>query len=202
MYVLRGPRAPVPYKLMTKIKYSSSIQLAPTTIVTDVVHIFQANGTYDPDITGGGHQPRGFDQLMALYDHNVVVFSEITVMYPCSAVDSAPYIAHLSLEDFTSQSADLNAYLEKSDCVYKQVSGTQGYPTTLTLKRNPNTFLGRKDPLSDPNLKNSASANATEGAFWHVGLAIGSGTTPNSMRCHATITYTVVFIEPKDPGQS
>jgi len=200
-YVVRQPRAPVPLRLLTKMKYHTAINLSPVALNETVVHVFSANGTYDPDITGAGHQPRGFDQLMQLYDHNVVIYSEIYVIYPCSVVNSAPYIAHVALEDFTTV-ADLVSYAERSDSIIKPCSGAQGFPTTITMKRNPNKFLGRSNPLADPDLKNSVTGNANEQANWHVGLTRGSGTDPNSMRVQVTITYTCVFIEPKDPGIS
>lgn len=42
-------------------------------------HTFAANGLYDPDITGIGHQPKGFDQWMAVYNHFNVLGSKISV---------------------------------------------------------------------------------------------------------------------------
>jgi len=36
---------------------------------------FRANGMYDPEVAAGGHQPFGFDQLMARYQHFTVVYA-------------------------------------------------------------------------------------------------------------------------------
>lgn len=44
-------------------------------------YVFRANDCYDPDYTSTGHQPMGFDQLMAFYDHFVVSKSKITVQF-------------------------------------------------------------------------------------------------------------------------
>ncbi|WP_219929646.1 hypothetical protein, partial [Achromobacter pulmonis] len=36
-------------------------------------HIFRANSVYDPDESGVGHQPTGFDQLMEFFQYYTVV---------------------------------------------------------------------------------------------------------------------------------
>jgi len=56
--------------------------------------VFRANGLYDPDATlGAGHQPYGFDQLMALYNRYVVLGAKITVTAFPSNVASAVLLA-------------------------------------------------------------------------------------------------------------
>ena len=39
------------------------------------------NSLFDPNLSGLGHQPRGFDQLMAVYEKYTVVAAKITVCY-------------------------------------------------------------------------------------------------------------------------
>lgn len=199
----RGVRAPIPYQLKTAMLYQERVSLSPAGGVMSV-HVFSANGTYDPNITGVGHQPRGFDQLMALYDHNVVIGCEIRVDYPSPGVGGNinPHIAIVALRDFTTAGLSERDYLEIGDCTWETTSAQGGYPTRLMMTCNPNKFLGRSSPLSDPNLKNSASSNPTEQAYWHVGLAQASGLDPTPLSVNVVIKYTVVFIEPKDPGIS
>ena len=42
---------------------------------------FVANGAFDPNLTGVGHQPRGFDQFMAGYETFTVTGSKISVNF-------------------------------------------------------------------------------------------------------------------------
>lgn len=203
MYIARGFRAPVPYKLTTSLLYQERVTLTPAAGVA-AVHIFSANGTYDPNITGVGHQPRGFDQMMALYDHNVVIGAEIRVDYPGVGAGGSinPTIAFIGVRDFTVVGITERDYLELGNCVWETTSPAQGYKTSLRMNINPNKFLGRSSPLSDPDLKNSIIANPTEQAYFHVGLGYASGLDPTALPVNVVIKYTVVFIEPKDPGQS
>jgi hypothetical protein len=42
------------------------------------MHHFRTTAVYDPDYTGTGHQPYGFDQHSRLYNHYIVDTAIIT----------------------------------------------------------------------------------------------------------------------------
>jgi len=42
---------------------------------------FRANGMYDPEVAAGGHQPFGFDQLMARYQNFTVLYSQCKAQF-------------------------------------------------------------------------------------------------------------------------
>lgn len=66
--VPRNPRTTIlPRRLFVKLKYASD-QIGTTVSTSYGVHQFALNGCHDPDLTGGGHQPMGWDQLKALYN--------------------------------------------------------------------------------------------------------------------------------------
>jgi len=44
-------------------------------------HVFNLNSLFDPDSTGAGHQPKGFDQLTALYARYRVYETKYKVTY-------------------------------------------------------------------------------------------------------------------------
>ena len=64
---------PLPMTQKAKFNYFNGFNLDVGAVGIPASYVFSANGLYDPNITGIGHQPRGFDQLMALYDHYVVI---------------------------------------------------------------------------------------------------------------------------------
>lgn len=201
MVMYRALRAPVPYKLTTKLKYTTGVTLVGGNNRLAGVHVYSANGVYDPDISGIGHQPRGFDQLMALYDHMVVIYAEINTMF--WANDDTPVVAWIAARDFTTAGATMDDYNELSNCKRIQVSRQNlGFSNQIWMKINPNKYLSRTSPLSDPNLKNSSVSNPVEQVYWHVGVSSPTATVPAGTTSETQLTYTVVCIEPKDPGIS
>lgn len=59
--------APIAPRFITKLKYADEVQFSTTTGVP-VYQNWNINSVFDPDRTGTGHQPMGFDQLSAIYD--------------------------------------------------------------------------------------------------------------------------------------
>lgn len=62
--------SPLPQRYITKMKYSESYTLQLTNSYTQVINL---NSIWDPNRTGIGHQPYGFDQLAALYNRYRVI---------------------------------------------------------------------------------------------------------------------------------
>jgi len=64
-------------RLRVKLRYVS--YLVGTTSVTAAYNIFNGNNLFDPDRTGVGHQPRGFDQYATQYRNYCVYASRIKI---------------------------------------------------------------------------------------------------------------------------
>lgn len=194
-------RGPLLRAQKVTLRYQGSAALDPIAGVT-AVHIWAANGVYDPDITGVGHQPRGFDQIMALYDHYVVIGAKITVDFVHDSGNPAATGYGIALRD-TSSTDNINGYIEGGNVVYQYRDAEGGVPTRLTMTCNPNKFLGRNSPMSDPDLKGGASNNPAELAFFHTFYTNAISAENPSQICACTLLeYTCIFIEPKVPAQS
>ena len=162
-------------------------------------YIFSANGLYDPNISGTGHQPAGFDQLHTFFDHHVVLGSRITVEMRNNDATYAQ-ICTLRLTDTPGEEVDPKVIIENGRCKWKIIDPAgagKNDMATLTMACNPAKFLGRANAMSDPDLKGSASNNPTEQCYWAVGVAPTTAVDGGSVQCVAIIEYTVAFIEPK-----
>ena len=194
---------PLANRLKAKLIYSEGLQLNPGVGGTVSDYVWSANGLYDPNITGVGHQPRGFDQLMTLYDHATVIGAKITVN--CSNGDTTGgNMIVLSVRDSNTA---ISSYIDAMEYRYikKAVLGVESGSATKTvaLKCNPNKFLGRGSPLSEDNLRNSISSNPNEQAYFHVScMPLEAGTDTAGVNVIVRIEYTVIFTEPKQPTQS
>lgn len=62
----RSSQGPVAARLITKVKYVETVALSCSLTATS--YEFRLNSIFDPNYTGGGHQPLGHDQLATLYN--------------------------------------------------------------------------------------------------------------------------------------
>lgn len=196
---LYNMQSPVPAKMLTKLLYCEQVILdAPAG--SSATHVFSANGMFDPNTSAGGHQPRGFDQLMALYDHYVVIGSKITVR--ASNTGSTAAIIAVGCTDSSSTTSDINNIIELNDTKYRVIDGdTNG--CTIVNKTNIRKKLGRSHPLSDPELKGSSTSNPTEGCFYHISVeSVDNASNPAAVHLVAKIEYLAYFIERKRMVQS
>lgn len=198
---------PLPAMFKTSFRYYQEFQLDPT-LISPAPYTFSANGLYDPNITGIGHQPRGFDQLMSLYDHFVVVGVKARFEFEnrCNCASAVSVVVHDSSSTLTDVE-DIGEYKVAKHVTVGGENGTNAHSTikSITMKLNPNKFLGRSKPLSDSQLKGSTFANPVEQAFFsiyqwpvnNVGII-----DPPAAQCRVWLDYTAVLIEPKLPSKS
>jgi hypothetical protein len=190
---------PLPHRLRTQMKYVANITLSSG--VTPGVNVFSANGLYDPDVTGTGHQPRGFDQLIALYDHYVVTHSEIKVEFYFSST-SVPAVCGVQLQAISTGQSDYIDYAEQARCEFGLApmlyggSGGATHPKEHRLECNVQQFMGIPDPITATKLQGSISANPADQAFYHVFHQALDGSSSTSVTALVSLEYHAVFIEP------
>lgn len=177
-------------------KYASRFSIDPGVTGVPGVQVFSANGLYDPDITNIGHQPMGFDQIQAFYDHHVVIASKIKVWFSARNSNIYDQVISIHVADSLTAETDMTTILERPVCVNKMVGNGDNEPACLTLGVNPLKYLG-KNGTDDNELEGSASANPSEGCFFHVSSAPLQGVNASALDCYAVIEYVAVMIEPK-----
>lgn len=181
----------------TKLKYYSQAILNPGA-GTQAIQVFRANDLFDPDYTYTGHQPRGFDQLMPLYDHFVVVGSKITIKM--AHPNESPILLSVALKDSSTNESSAEDYTEGRNCKYTIVpSHERG---TLTQTFSPKSFFTIRNPTDEKDLYGTITSSPTEQAFYHIACSAPDGVDVLGCTITAMIEYVVKFIEPKQPISS
>lgn len=204
-YVRRKRHIPQtgPGKLAVRLKYAEKFTIDPTILGGPGVYMFSANSLYDPNETGTGHQPRGFDQYMELYTKFCVIATSIRLDYKLSAGDSFSQIVGISLKNTSNSLGSIEAYKESRNTIHRMVAGGDGMPArSMTFKCKPHKFLGISHPLSDDQMKGSALSDPTNECFFHIFTAPVEAVDATYLQCSVTIDYTVIFTEPKLPTVS
>lgn len=172
-----------------------------------------ANGLYDPNLTGVGHQPYGFDQIMTLYNHYVVLGSRITCQFLIdTATSGIPAYAGVALCPTTAvvgAFSNVNHFLESGTVPKKQVivsnnnmgnsNGKGG--TRISMNFSTKKYFNRS-PRDSDELQGNSSANPSEQAIFTVYAASVIGTDPQNIVCLATIDYICLFTEVQQLAQS
>lgn len=136
------------------------------------VYSFRANGLYDPDYTGTGHQPLGFDQYMALYSHYCVLGSKIKVTFAPFSAGTYLEVVGISVNNDQSLTGNFTAICEQPGTKYTAFQGigaaTVPYLPVVTHKFDASEFFGVKDPNSVREICGTVTTNPAEGAYFNV----------------------------------
>lgn len=192
-----------PVRTQKKLPYfESSFLLAGASGVIQQ-YVFSANGIYDPNITGTGHQPLGFDTMMLYYEQYTVVSSRITVECVQNGIQAGTFAVLLAPDTSSLVLPDVveNGLIRMKTIDGRGTIGTGQRMGSLSLSCDVAKYFGRKskaDLLDDPNLFGTVAANPTEQVYFVVAAWGFSGFSDNTaFQMTALIEYDVVFWEPR-----
>lgn len=190
-----------PRQVVKTLRYAELISITSTTGILQTYR-FIANGLYDPNITGTGHQPLYFDQVMSLYNQYTVIGSKIECRFVPSSTNTSPVAVILMLDDDTTLTpTDITGVQEQSQANrLRIVHVNESNPIYLSKKFSAKKTFGGS-LLSNNNLTGSSVSNPIEGTYFDICAQTIGGTTA-SVSVEVLITYIAVFNELKDVAQS
>lgn len=202
----RTPIWPVSKLIKNQLYYTWGNTLAGVSGVT-ATHVYSANGIYDPDITLTGHQIMGFDQLMAAYEHYSVIRAKITVGF----VNNSSYAvrAGIYLSPDGTPVTDPSELMENG--LVKHVildakggastdPGVSGRVKTVTIDCDVRKYFGKErySQLLEASFRGDVAANPIEQVYFNVfAFSSHTGTTNSQVLFDATISYDVIYSEPR-----
>ena len=193
-------RSPLPERRRAKLTYHESSALSITTGVgpgTSGGYVFVANGLYDPNFTGTGHQPLGFDQWMTMYDHYTVHSCRISVIWATSAV--GPLMVSISRSASSTVITDVIRLVENGNINYQMlpVGAVQTVYSKHEMEIDIAKFVGVDDVFDMSELRGTSAANPAENAYFH--LCAWSPFVSTQLTATATVVleYDATFTEPR-----
>lgn len=161
-------------------------------------YVFSANGIFDPDITGTGGQPMGFDQMMTFYNHYTVVRSRIRVVVQTNSINLRVSAA-LSVSGASTVTTSVERLLESGNVTFQvlEYAGAMGGCCTLTRAVNAAKFQGIDDVMDDPNMRGDSASNPAEQLYYHISVWNPASATAVSADLQAFIEYDCIFHEPR-----
>jgi len=192
-----------PASVTKRLRYSTSVSLATTSGVITSTQVFRANDLFDPDFTGTGHQPMGFDQLMSFYNHFVVRRARITLLIRNTS-DSQPTVCVRVDADSTALTT-IDRIVEFGGCetIDLDTKLASGATKKLALSVDIAKMQGIKPSAltADVNLRGTAAASPTEVTYFHITMWNTSGIT-GAATADVILEQVATFTEPRDLSAS
>lgn len=166
--------------------------------------VMLANSLFDPDFTGGGHQPLGFDQMMLLYNKYSVISCGITLTFniqPSAAVTASAIVVGVRKGD--SSGSLLSSFGHIVECrrvKYKTVQYAEGGNNQRTIKygMRPPRFLGFKGSQSDADLWGTAITSPAKPARFEIfAAAVDNATNVPLVAVQIRMAFKTRFFEPE-----
>jgi len=122
-YYPRFNYAPMPIQHRSILTYTSEQKTVGGAIggVVGIVHEYALNGLYDPDLSGVGHQPMGFDQLSAMWKRYRVwkVDFKIRCFAPTTAAFLVAQVNNSQVPSGTVAGQTYSTLNERTNCATK-----------------------------------------------------------------------------------
>lgn len=184
------------------LKYTETITLTTGALGVFATYFFAANGMFDPNITGVGHQPMYYDQYMALYNHYTVIASKCVGILECDPANTANIRVGLLLTDDTTYSgtADMDAISEANLGKVRSLMTKQTKRDAIAEKWSARHFFGGS-VMGNDNLTGDPTHNPAELSYYMFCIQSDNNAV-QTCRVTVEIEFIAILTELKDVGQS
>jgi len=193
-----------PFRMPTVLQYVDQTYLLTGVVAGEVVeNIFRLNSPYDPDLTGVGDQPRGFDEWMALYSWCTVLSTDVEITTTAGA--TVPMYLGFYPDSSATVAANADDALSRADKLVT-VSATTGGVAQNTIKRHYeiSRLVGRPVVPGNIDFRVSTGAGPAIPAYLHVFVCRGglTGVTASSVDYVLKMKMNCILTEPRRLNES
>lgn len=191
-----------PYATKRMLRYADTGSFT-TGVSAANSYVFACNGLYDPNITGSGHQPAGFDQMMLFYDHFIVTKARLTATFRNNST-AYPADVAICVTPSTSPNTEYNQLMEDGMLV-RRTLGMSPYDScvgTLSLSVDVAKSLGIIKIRDAEECKGNIAANPAELTYFACSGWNSESATQLIINFDVVIEYESWFVEPRLLTQS
>jgi hypothetical protein len=181
------------------LTYVSTINFAIAAALD--TYFWRGNGAYDPDYTGVGHQPFGYDQWTAFFDRYTVISSSVELKV-ISGATPTPCTLALVPTRTTTDFATVGEAIESPWARFGILDDNNPVPVHLKHRMPSHVILEttKKKIMDDDVYSGGTTSDPTHPWYW----AVCAGTYSGNLDLYLAmkITYRIRFYEPVQLSQS
>jgi len=195
--ITRNVGGAFPDRLYTTLKYVQQENLSYTGLGAIALKQFRLNGLYDPDYSGIGHQPYGYDQLTPLYGRYLVYGCKYSCQFTNTSTLMQADVA-LQVRPNTTVFTTWNTLCE-AQYSNKRVLGIEGGRSMQTIKGYTSiakAFGQTKATVrTDDTFQSLVSTNPTRPPTLTIYVKSLDTATSTAVYCLTTLQYYCVFYD-------
>lgn len=195
-----------PQRMRMTHRYAESLQRTSTTGAFNS-YVWRANGMFDPNSTGTGHQPSYFDQMAVIYDHYTVFRSRMSIQFvpvvASSTTNSCQVVVYLA-DSSTVNVVNCQQAIEQPKASWvtlSTISNTFGPQNKLFMGFNAWQTFGSR-ALSDSTLRGSPTSDPSEQSLYVFCFRDTNGAATVALDVNVVIEYEAEWTEPSQIAQS
>jgi len=190
-----------PHQLLTKLRYYDTYAMTVTSGSLGK-QVMRWNSVFDPDYSGGGHQPLFRDTFAGIYDHYAVVSATANVKI-INTHATVPILVGCVTDDDASAAGSTTVLCEQATGLHRLLPPQTGSLSSVTFAPtwSCKDVLGI-DPFTSEEYKTSVGSNPTEESYLHVWGTTTDGSSSASIVVSLEIEYLVLWTELATPSSS
>lgn len=198
---LSANRSLIPNRFVTKLVYESG-NIGTTTTTSLGTYQFRCNSLYDPDYTSTGHQPRGFNELEALYTNYKVYGVKVELLADTSTANETGIIAMGYHSSTANNITSINDILEDRQTIQKLVTSDRPLRIKSYLSMAKIFSRSKKDYQAERDYGAGVGANPTKHGTINVFWQNLDGVTSTAFTIRVRLTYFCEFFQAVNVSQS
>lgn len=194
----------LPVTKTVNLSYYETVGLTCTSGIVSK-HTFNLANIFDPDVSGGGHQPFGHDQWATLYRQYYVKSAKISVKWSNIATNNIAHNVFVTLDKDNNIDGNLDFRQEKTRGVGNATLLPNSNNTkTVSVYYNPKSYHAIKDPKDDHQIKALMSAGPLLPAYAVIGIQPLDQVSTSTAIIYGEvrIEFNVVIFDPVDVAGS